>query len=81
MANGAGVLVPLADMPWGERYAKFVDPFGHVWSVSKRIAVPAAGKQDAVQKSEPFSVHEPRADLLEPALEQAAAAAQQGEAA
>ncbi len=81
MANGAGVLVPLADMPWGERYAKFVDPFGHVWSVSKRIAVPASGKQDGTQKAEGFSVHEPRADLLEPASEQAVADVQQGEAA
>ncbi len=68
-------------MPWGERYAKFVDPFGHVWSVSKRIAVPASGKQDGTQKAEGFSVHEPRADLLEPASEQAVADVQQGEAA
>ena len=81
MANGAGVLVPLADMPWGERFAKFVDPFGHVWSVSKRINIPASAKQDGLQKSDGFSVHEPRADFLEPTLEQVAAVPQQSTAA
>ena len=34
---GATVLVPLADTYWGERYAKIVDPFGHVWSMAKRV--------------------------------------------
>ena len=79
--NGAGVLIPLADMPWGERFAKFVDPFGHVWSVSRRINIPANTEQDGIQKSDGFSVHEPRADQLEPTLEQVAADHQQGTAA
>ncbi len=34
---GATVLVPLADVYWGERYGKIVDPYGHVWSLAKRI--------------------------------------------
>lgn len=34
---GATVLVPMADAYWGERYGKFVDPYGHVWSLAKRI--------------------------------------------
>lgn len=38
LAQGAGILVPLADTPWGEHYGKIVDPFGHVWSISRRIA-------------------------------------------
>ncbi len=34
---GATVLVPLADTYWGERYGKFIDPYGHVWSIGKRV--------------------------------------------
>ena len=35
---GCAIIVALADTPYGERYGKLVDPFGHVWSISKRIA-------------------------------------------
>jgi PhnB protein len=73
LAQGAGVLIALADMPWGERFAKFVDPFGHVWSVARRIEVPAAAPEPAVRKTDSFSVHEPRADYLDPTLEQVVA--------
>jgi len=87
MAQGAGVLIALADMPWGERFAKFVDPFGHVWSVARRIDVPAASTETPtasaatptastatnVRKADSFSVHEPRADLVDPTVEQVAA--------
>ena len=31
---GAIVQMPLADMFWGDRYGKLVDPFGHEWSVA-----------------------------------------------
>jgi len=72
MAQGAGVLVALADMPWGERFAKFVDPFGHVWSVARRIEIPTAATETAIRNAESFSVHEPRADHLEPTPEQVA---------
>ena len=34
---GATILVPLADTYWGERYGKFIDPYGHVWSLGKRV--------------------------------------------
>ncbi len=37
MEAGATVLVPLADTYWGERFGKFIDPFGHVWSLAQRI--------------------------------------------
>jgi len=26
--------MPPTDMFWGDRYAKFVDPFGHSWGVA-----------------------------------------------
>jgi PhnB protein len=31
---GAKATMPPADMFWGDRYAKVVDPFGHDWSIS-----------------------------------------------
>lgn len=85
LAAGAGVLFELSDAPWGERFCKFVDPFGHVWSVAHRIpvAVSAAPRaketasgdlQRTSASSEAttgFSVHEPRADKVVPTAEQA----------
>lgn len=69
LANGAGVLMPLADVAWGERFGKLVDPFGHVWSVARRIAV--ATKPTEPEKPGAFSVHEPRADRTLPTAEHA----------
>jgi PhnB protein len=37
VANGAKVQMPPMDMFWGDRYAKFVDPFGHNWAVATHI--------------------------------------------
>ena len=34
MAAGATAMMPPADMFWGDRFAKFKDPFGHEWSIS-----------------------------------------------
>lgn len=34
---GATVIVPLTDTYWGERYGKLVDPYGHIWSIAKRV--------------------------------------------
>src|SRR5262249_8486497 len=34
VAAGATVQMPLADMFWGDRYGKLIDPFGHQWSVA-----------------------------------------------
>jgi PhnB protein len=34
VAAGARVAMPLADMFWGDRYGKLVDPFGHHWSIA-----------------------------------------------
>jgi uncharacterized glyoxalase superfamily protein PhnB len=36
VATGARVLMPVADMFWGDRYGKIEDPFGHHWSVATR---------------------------------------------
>jgi PhnB protein len=34
LASGAQSLMPVTDMFWGDRFGKFVDPFGHVWGVA-----------------------------------------------
>lgn len=34
---GAKVILPLADMFWGDRYGKLEDPFGHHWSVATHV--------------------------------------------
>ncbi len=34
---GAKVLMPVADMFWGDRYGKIEDPFGHQWSVAHHV--------------------------------------------
>lgn len=31
---GAEVVMPLADMFWGDRYGQVRDPFGHVWAIA-----------------------------------------------
>jgi uncharacterized glyoxalase superfamily protein PhnB len=33
---GAKVIMPLADMFWGDRYGIVEDPFGHHWSIATR---------------------------------------------
>lgn len=34
LAKGARSVMGPADMFWGDRYAKFMDPFGHLWGVA-----------------------------------------------
>lgn len=36
IAHGAHVLMPVADMFWGARYGKIVDPFGHEWGINQQ---------------------------------------------
>jgi len=35
---GATVTMPAADMFWGDRFGKVLDPFGHEWSFASRLA-------------------------------------------
>ncbi|UCC30663.1 MAG: hypothetical protein JSU86_21015 [Phycisphaerales bacterium] len=32
--SGATVSMPVADMFWGDRYGKVIDPFGHEWGIA-----------------------------------------------
>jgi len=34
LERGGKLAMPIMDMFWGDRYGKFVDPFGHLWSVA-----------------------------------------------
>ncbi len=34
---GAHVLMPVAEMFWGDRLGKFRDPFGHEWGIATRL--------------------------------------------
>ncbi|HLZ85333.1 MAG TPA: VOC family protein [Caulobacteraceae bacterium] len=34
---GAKVVMPVSEMPWGDRYGQFRDPFGHAWSVGTHV--------------------------------------------
>src|SRR6266446_1653628 len=34
VAKGAKGVMPPMDMFWGDRYGKFIDPFGHLWGVA-----------------------------------------------
>jgi PhnB protein len=38
VAAGAEVRMPVADMFWGDRYAKVADPFGHEWGLATHKA-------------------------------------------
>jgi uncharacterized glyoxalase superfamily protein PhnB len=49
---GAKPLMPPADMFWGDRFGKFIDPFGHQWAIATHVKDPtpeelAQGAADA----------------------------------
>lgn len=37
VAAGARVLMPVADMFWGARYGKIIDPYGHEWGINQQL--------------------------------------------
>ena len=37
IASGAKETMPLMDAPWGDRYGKLIDPFGHEWSIASHV--------------------------------------------
>jgi PhnB protein len=52
---GATVLMPLADMFWGDRYGKIEDPFGHQWSIAthQRDVSPEEMQQAVLKMCDP----------------------------
>jgi uncharacterized glyoxalase superfamily protein PhnB len=45
LGAGARVLLPLADMFWGARYGKLIDPYGHEWGISQQLRVLTPGEE------------------------------------
>lgn len=41
VAAGAEVVLPIADMFWGDRFGKIREPFGHEWSIATHITDPS----------------------------------------
>ena len=37
VACGATVMIPVADMFWGARYGKLLDPYGHEWGINQQV--------------------------------------------
>jgi len=37
VAAGAALIMPVADMFWGDRYGKVKDPFGYTWGLATRV--------------------------------------------
>jgi uncharacterized glyoxalase superfamily protein PhnB len=52
---GATAVMPLADMPWGDRYGVLVDPFGHKWSIAshQRDVTPEQMQEDMKKMMSP----------------------------
>ena len=48
---GATVTMPLADMFWGDRYGRVVDPFGHHWSIATHVRDVRADEMVAAMKA------------------------------
>jgi PhnB protein len=44
---GAQVILPVADMFWGGRYAKVRDPFGHEWGINQQMKVQSVEETEA----------------------------------
>jgi PhnB protein len=50
VAAGAEILLPVADMYWGGRYGKIVDPFGHEWGVNSQKKALSDAETNAAAK-------------------------------
>src|ERR1700681_2878199 len=37
VAAGATVMIPVADMFWGARFGKLLDPYGHEWGINQQL--------------------------------------------
>ncbi|HEX6958829.1 MAG TPA: VOC family protein [Ferrovibrio sp.] len=49
-ALGARITMPVADMFWGDRYGKLLDPFGVMWSVATHIKDLSPQEMEAAAK-------------------------------
>jgi PhnB protein len=63
VSAGAKVDQPLADMFWGDRYGKLIDPFGHSWSLAthKEDVAPAEMERRAKEAMAKMAQQHPQA--------------------
>jgi PhnB protein len=47
---GARVLIPVANQFWGDRVGRVIDPAGHVWNISTRIAEASSVSPESVAR-------------------------------
>jgi PhnB protein len=58
VAAGAKVIMPVADMFWGDRYGVVEDPFGHRWSIATpQRQLSEAELQEAARKAFSEAAH------------------------
>lgn len=50
---GARVVLPLADMFWGDRYGRLTDPFGHEWAIAQHVRDVSAQEMARAAKATP----------------------------
>jgi len=48
---GCIAMMPPTDMFWGDRFCKFIDPFGHQWGVATHIKDPTPEEMEAGRKA------------------------------
>lgn len=46
VANGAKILVPIANQFWGDRMGWVIDPSGHVWTIATRVELTSQDERD-----------------------------------
>ncbi len=51
VAAGVTVVMPLADMFWGDRYGNFIDPYGHSWSIGQTLSTPSPEEIEEAAKA------------------------------
>lgn len=52
VAAGSTEAMPVADMFWGDRYGKVVDPFGHKWDIATHVEdVAPADMEERMKKA------------------------------
>ncbi len=54
LASGCQTIFPPADMFWGDRFCKFIDPFGHVWGVATHVRDVTAEEMAAAAAAKEF---------------------------
>jgi hypothetical protein len=38
-------MIPVADMFWGARYGKLMDPYGHEWGINQQVEQPTEAQE------------------------------------